>query len=669
MNFTSFYLSKQYADVTLSFTPLPSSTSTPKVIKCHKILLAGYSGFFDDLFSGKITMNKGEYADYILPFPDPGRAFEELLQFIYSQNINITLQNFLSFIELAEFLRMPELLIKLRKFVSSTIIPEIITPSQIKGILHQAFEYALSNEWIEKLLSSACLILKESLLDIDLNIVKINQENGLEKKHFTFNSIRDSILIKIPFPNFHFLLTKLLNEKNIQVSINGLYKFIQRYVILHTEGIKYMSSYMYPDTEINSKLEINQEQIGILFKYIRFSQLSIKELEEAISDSIVPKHIIIEGMMDRLRLLDNISNNNSTISINDNYSDNEKYRMTKNNSKSTSDIINSYLGKDDDDESYRSVSKDEIFDSESNRNYVMNNISYSDNINNGKNTSFLMKNDPKDSAISINENIPSSSKYVVSNNSDIYLNSPEFNPPLLPQNSSTKILKNGTNYSQRSNGSIIYSENENKMNLKNKRDTSNMDSYPIYVNIKKMNGEKDDIDNRIDNEEINEEYSEENSFMNPQSIPLQPINVSNSNDNNMKIPPFPKSIMNHSNNSNYSINSVNQTASPHGSFSSVIKPYNENKKTESPRPHVRFKDIRNTSIDSSTISHEEYDKKYNNYDDFKKNIKNPEENSNGFKVLNVRPGYEFPELFNSPKQSFSPNVGKKRRESFFKKMF
>jgi len=274
---------------------------------------------------------------------------------------------------------MPELLIKLRKFVSTTIIPEIITPSQIKSILHQAFEYALSNEWIEKLLSSACLILRESLMDIDLNIVQINQEKGLEKKHFTFNSIRDSILIKIPFPNFNFLLTKLINEKNIEVSINSLYKFIQRYVILHTEGIKYMSSYMYPDAEINTKLEINQEQIGILFKYIRFSQLSIKELEEAISDSIVPKHIIIEGMMDRLRILDNISNNNSTISINDGYSDNEKYRILKNNSnsKSTTEIINSYLGKEEEDESFKSMPKNEVYDSDLNKNYIMNTISYS----------------------------------------------------------------------------------------------------------------------------------------------------------------------------------------------------------------------------------------------------------------------------------------------------
>ena len=303
------------------------------------------------------------------------------------------MQNFLSFIELAEFLRMPELLAKLRKFVSTTIIPEIITPSQIKGILHQAFEYALSNEWIEKLLSSACLILKESLMDIDLNIVQINQEKGLEKKHFTFNSIRDSILIKIPFPNFHFLLTKLINEKNIEISINSLYKFIQRYVILHTEGIKYMSSYMYPDAEVNSKLEINQEQIGILFKYIRFSQLSIKELEEAISDSIVPKHIIIEGMMDRLRILDNISSNNSAVSINDNYSDNEKYRVAKNNSnsKSTTDIINSYLVKDDEDDSYKNIPKEEVFDTESNKNYVMNTISYSNN-GNVRNSDVLMKN-------------------------------------------------------------------------------------------------------------------------------------------------------------------------------------------------------------------------------------------------------------------------------------
>ncbi|ORX75896.1 hypothetical protein BCR32DRAFT_249179 [Anaeromyces robustus] len=457
MNFTSFYLSKQYADVTLSFTPLPSSTTTPKIIKCHKILLAGYSGFFDDLFSGKISMSKGEYADYILPFPDPGRAFEELLQFIYSQNINITLQNFLSFIELAEFLRMPELLVKLRKFVSTTIAPDIITPSQIKSILHQAFEYALSNEWIEKLLSSACLILKEGLMDIDLNIVQINQEKGLEKRHFTFNSIRDSILIKIPFPNFHFLLTKLINEKNLQISINSLYKFIQRYVILHTEGIKYMSSYMYPDSEVNSKLEINQEQIGILFKYIRFSQLSIKELEEAISDSIVPKHIIIEGMMDRLRVLDNMSSNNSTVSLNDNYSENEKYRVMKNNSKSTSDIINSYLVKDDEEESYKSIPKDEVFDSESNKNYVMNAISYSNNINNesGRNSSLIMKNEQKDSAISLDESLPQSPRYIASNNSNIYLNSPVFNPPPPPQNSPPKILKNPS-HSIHSNNSLLY---------------------------------------------------------------------------------------------------------------------------------------------------------------------------------------------------------------------
>lgn len=193
-----------------------------------------------------------------------------------------------------------------------------------------------------------------------------------------------------------------------------------------------------------------------------------------------------------------------------------------------------------------------------------------------------------------------------------------------------------------------------------------MDSFPIYVNIKKMNGDKEILDNRLNDEDNTEEYSEENSFINPQAIPFNPIDVSNNNNgNNVKIPPFPKSIMNHNNSSNYSINSGNQIASPHGSFASVIKPFNEVKKTESPRPHVRFKDVRNSSMESSIIGQEEYDK---SYDDFRKNIK-PEENNNGFKVLNVRPGYEFQEMFNSPKQSYSPNISKKRKDSFFKKMF
>jgi len=206
--------------------------------------------------------------------------------------------------------------------------------------------------------------------------------------------------------------------------------------------------------------------------------------------------------------------------------------------------------------------------------------------------------------------------------------------------------------------------------LNNKRDTSNMDNFPIYVNIKKMNGEKGNIENRMNDEENVEVYSEEGSFINPQAIPFQSIDVNNQNnsDSNIKVPPFPKPIMNHSNGSNYSLNSNNQVSSPRNSFVSVIKPFNESKKVESPRPHVRFKDVRNTSMESPILGPEEYDKKYDNYDEFRKNIKNPDEHG-GFKVLNVRPGYEFQEMFNSPVQSFSPNMNKKRRESFFKKMF
>jgi len=217
---------------------------------------------------------------------------------------------------------------------------------------------------------------------------------------------------------------------------------------------------------------------------------------------------------------------------------------------------------------------------------------------------------------------------------------------------------------------FIYFLDDNKSILKNKRDTSNMDNFPIYVNIKKMDGEKEIVDNRINDEENIEEYSEEGSFMTPQSIPFQQIDVSNQSNSNssMKIPPFPKSIMNHSNNSNYSINSINQVSSPRGSFVSVIKPYNENKKTESPRLHVRFKDVKNTSMDSSILGPEEYDKKYDNYDEFRKNMKSPDDN-NSFKVLNVRPGNDFPEMFNSPKQGFTSGMSKKRKDSFFKKMF
>lgn len=276
--------------------------------------------------------------------------------------------------------------------------------------------------------------------------------------------------------------------------------------------------------------------------------------------------------------------------------------------------------------------------------------------------------------------------------------------------------------------SSSYRENnilpETNTKIKSERVTSFVEPYPIYININKSHEQTEH------NYQNNEKPTLENNNINnnnsifiakTQSISMQSIDVSTCNDNNnannicisdchnqnnnkMNIPMFPKPITGANdileNNCVFNEKYMSSPSSSQTLLQQEKKSFNDLKmkdtnspRLNSPRLHVRFQDPREKSLtyDSQNISITNMNTNCNNnninndiksYENIPSQMPMPSENNHptlknsnskndniGFKVINVRPGYEFQDMLNIQKNSYSPNLGKKRKDSFFKKIF
>lgn len=86
--------------------------------RCHKVILASMSTYFHSLFTG--GMQESQQREITLHDVDPD-CFEQVLRLLYGQAVQITPSNLLTFMHLADFYGVPQLLHRTEKLVEQYV--------------------------------------------------------------------------------------------------------------------------------------------------------------------------------------------------------------------------------------------------------------------------------------------------------------------------------------------------------------------------------------------------------------------------------------------------------------------------------------------------------------------------------------------------------------------
>ena len=102
---SSLFDDASLSDVTLIVEPMPGSGGARRHFCCHKVLLASLSTYFRALFTG--GMQEASQSEVVLQGQDPDLC-ESVLRLLYGQPIEVTPENVLTFLHLADFYGIPQ---------------------------------------------------------------------------------------------------------------------------------------------------------------------------------------------------------------------------------------------------------------------------------------------------------------------------------------------------------------------------------------------------------------------------------------------------------------------------------------------------------------------------------------------------------------------------------
>eukprot|EP01156_Anaeramoeba_ignava_P017334 Anaeramoba_ignava/a676_24.p1 GENE.a676_24~~a676_24.p1 ORF type:complete len:480 (-),score=133.29 a676_24:29-1363(-) len=212
--------------------------------KLHKLILAYQSTFFQQIFQ----KNKN-ITEFKLELLDHENIFPNILEFIYSGKIEINVQTGIPILEFADKLGIERLRNKAAAYVRRNT----------------------TRETVNKVLAQAS---KHNLQDIVDKCIFLIAKN--------FWLLKDNDFTWIEFP----LFLQLMSHEQLAV---------KEEISVYTVICKYVSSH---------EKDLSQEQIYSLMQTIRFPFLTLEQLNQAKNNLSVPKDLLIEGLMLRLRELE-----------------------------------------------------------------------------------------------------------------------------------------------------------------------------------------------------------------------------------------------------------------------------------------------------------------------------------------------------------------------------
>lgn len=210
--------------------------------KAHRAILAYSSSYFERLLLSEFKESSQPYVT--LKFPDPQNVFPELLAFMYTGRVAITLDNVIPLLAVADHYLVEDLMTLCDTFLASNIQRDTALI-----IIKSALDFHF-----------------EDIIDKCITVIAKN-----------FNNIEIDYDF-LPPP----LFLKLLQHSYLVVRNEyALYKYVCHYIQVHTE--------------------IEEDQIEDMMGTIRFVWMSYEELSQVAANPKVPRALIIETCMERLK--------------------------------------------------------------------------------------------------------------------------------------------------------------------------------------------------------------------------------------------------------------------------------------------------------------------------------------------------------------------------------
>eukprot|EP01114_Cavostelium_apophysatum_P000023 TRINITY_DN10026_c0_g1_i1.p1 TRINITY_DN10026_c0_g1~~TRINITY_DN10026_c0_g1_i1.p1 ORF type:complete len:446 (-),score=70.30 TRINITY_DN10026_c0_g1_i1:46-1383(-) len=237
--FREYLVNGKYSDLTLV-------SQHNERFRVHRLILAHSSEYFSRLLLGEFRERHQTSVE--LKYPDPDNVFPIALQFMYSGEAPISTENSIPLLAIADHYLIPELRAYCKQFIMKNINRSNALSGLKKAVEIQSFE----------------------IIEFCSSVIS---------KGFDKIPNQPADYAYLPFSVFK----NILCHPYLAVKGEfGLFECIVEYVEI-LEG------------------ELSEEQISELMECVRFSKMSFQELQQCSKCPLVPKQLIIETLMHKLR--------------------------------------------------------------------------------------------------------------------------------------------------------------------------------------------------------------------------------------------------------------------------------------------------------------------------------------------------------------------------------
>lgn len=209
----------------------------------HRIIISHSSEYFMKLLSGDFV--ESQFERIVLKFPDPKNVFPQVLRYMYTGSVLLTVENVIPLLSTADHYLVHSL-----KKLTQDYLSMNLTRENALSILQKALEFNVPE-----------------IVETCLSVVAKNFCNIQGNYNF------------LPFSEFYRLLEhKYLSIKNEY----ELYLTVAEYVRIHSERLE-------------------SENVEKLMECVRFRWLTFDQLKEAEQNNAVPRRLLLEALMIRLK--------------------------------------------------------------------------------------------------------------------------------------------------------------------------------------------------------------------------------------------------------------------------------------------------------------------------------------------------------------------------------
>ncbi|KAI9139117.1 hypothetical protein BKA69DRAFT_691228 [Paraphysoderma sedebokerense] len=256
-----FFESKKFADAVLAL-------ESGEEIQVHRILLAARSQLFAEIFDqpGE-PCPKTSLPKYKLDVEDPLNAVPEVLTYFYRSSIAVNLENIIPILYAAEMLKIPDLI-------------------------------SLTNLYIERELPAHCFEFLELAVAFNRQSLIPKIINAIAVHHGAELSTESqwTAICHLSLKDFQSLIS---HPNYMPHNESDKFVLVSHYVEKNLEGQS--KKCLLKEFQEESDRKITDEERIQLFTQIKFSQMTVQQLEAAYANKLVPNDLVVAGLLEKLK--------------------------------------------------------------------------------------------------------------------------------------------------------------------------------------------------------------------------------------------------------------------------------------------------------------------------------------------------------------------------------